>query len=84
MSQYRVGIIGLGRIASTIDDEVRGNNSVMLHSNSTWNVGGGTFIWGTAGFNDTLVIDATSALTNIGALTLDENDSIDLLKQCKH
>jgi predicted dehydrogenase len=30
MSRYRVGIIGLGRIASTIDDEVQGNAAVML------------------------------------------------------
>ena len=27
---YRAAIIGLGRIASTIDDEVQGNSSVML------------------------------------------------------
>ena len=30
MAKYRVGIIGLGRIASTIDDEVQGHPSVML------------------------------------------------------
>jgi predicted dehydrogenase len=30
MSRYRVGIIGLGRISSTIDDEVQGNPMVML------------------------------------------------------
>ena len=30
MSRYRVGIIGLGRISSTIDDEVQGHPAVML------------------------------------------------------
>lgn len=30
VSRYRVGIIGLGRISSTIDDEVEGNPMVML------------------------------------------------------
>src|SRR6478735_11146901 len=30
VTKYRVGIIGLGRIASTIDDEVQGHPSVML------------------------------------------------------
>lgn len=30
MSRYKVAIIGLGRISSTIDDEVQGNPSVML------------------------------------------------------
>jgi predicted dehydrogenase len=30
MTRYRVGIIGLGRISSTIDDEVLGNSVVML------------------------------------------------------
>jgi predicted dehydrogenase len=30
VSRYRVGIIGLGRIASTIDDEVQGHARVML------------------------------------------------------
>ncbi len=30
MSRYRVGVIGLGRISSTIDDEVQGNPAVML------------------------------------------------------
>lgn len=30
MSRYRVGIIGLGRISSTIDDEVRGHPAIML------------------------------------------------------
>ena len=30
MARYRVGIIGLGRIASTIDDEVQGHPGVML------------------------------------------------------
>ncbi|HIE51726.1 MAG TPA: Gfo/Idh/MocA family oxidoreductase [Armatimonadetes bacterium] len=30
MSKYRVGIIGLGRIASTIDDEVHGYPAVLL------------------------------------------------------
>jgi predicted dehydrogenase len=30
MPQYRVGIIGLGRVASTIDDEVRGRSSSLL------------------------------------------------------
>ena len=30
MAGYRVGVIGLGRIASTIDDEVQGYSSVML------------------------------------------------------
>ncbi len=49
------------------------NNSITLLSGSTWDVGGGPFIWGNAGSNDTLTIDATSALTNIGGLTLDEN-----------
>jgi T5SS/PEP-CTERM-associated repeat protein len=65
----------LASVGLTLGNAVSRNNSVMLLSNSTWNVGGGTFIWGNAGFNDTLVIDASSALTNIGALTLDENDT---------
>ncbi len=30
MSRYRVALIGLGRIASTIDDEVQGYSAVML------------------------------------------------------
>lgn len=30
MKQYRTAIIGLGRIASTIDDEVQGRNGIML------------------------------------------------------
>jgi len=30
MSRYRVGIIGLGRISSTIDDEVQGHPAIML------------------------------------------------------
>ena len=30
MARYRVGIIGLGRIASTIDDEVQGHPGIML------------------------------------------------------
>lgn len=30
MGRYRVGIIGLGRISSTIDDEVQGHPAVML------------------------------------------------------
>ena len=30
MSRYRTGIIGLGRISSTIDDEVQGHPAVML------------------------------------------------------
>lgn len=30
MSRYRVGVIGLGRISSTIDDEVQGHPTVML------------------------------------------------------
>jgi predicted dehydrogenase len=30
MARYKVALIGLGRIASTIDDEVRGNPGVML------------------------------------------------------
>src|SRR2546422_489204 len=30
MARYRVGLIGLGRIASTIDDEVQGRPSILL------------------------------------------------------
>ena len=30
MARYKVALIGLGRIASTIDDEVQGNPGVML------------------------------------------------------
>ncbi|MBI3879036.1 MAG: hypothetical protein HY301_03115 [Verrucomicrobia bacterium] len=60
----------------TLGGSVSRNNSVTLISNSTWNVGGGIFTWGNAGVNDTLNIDAASALTNIGGLTLDENDTL--------
>jgi T5SS/PEP-CTERM-associated repeat protein len=51
-------------------------NSVTLRSNSTWNVGGGQFIWGDAGIGDVLIIDASSSFTNIGGLTLDQNDTL--------
>ncbi len=51
------------------------SNSVTLQSGSTWDLRGGTFTWGNASIGDTLSIDGSSALTNIGALTLDESST---------
>ena len=46
-------------------------SGVTLVSNTVWNLGSGALTWGGAGaFGDTLVIDATSAITNIVGLTL--------------
>ena len=63
----------LASVGLTLGGSVSRNNSITLLSNSIWDVGGGTFTWGNAGINDTLTIDATSSMTNIGGLTLDEN-----------
>jgi len=67
-----------GSLASaglTLGNALSRNNSVTLQSGSTWDLRGGIFTWGNAGISDTLSIDGTSALTNVGALTLDENDT---------
>ncbi len=52
------------------------NNNVTLLSGSTWNLRGSTLTWGIAANGNTITIDATSALTNIGNLVLGENNTV--------
>jgi fibronectin-binding autotransporter adhesin len=50
-------------------------NSVKLENGSSWNLGGGALVWGTAGSGNTLMIDAASSMRGVGGLVLDENDT---------
>ncbi len=71
---------GTGTLASvglTLGAGGARNNGITLLTNSVWNLGGGTLVWGSGAgaVSNSLVVDETSALTNIAGLTLGENDT---------